>query len=382
MEIDRNTRLIAAPTIVVRHSGNVLELDAGGPVARATPEALPLLVAFWLPTSVGDALSSLRPLVRGPQAWAELAATIPVLARAGVLVAEQGETALVLEGPLPPTATDHPSLDYLEKLLHAVERGLPDGATVVDVAPHTGVAGLVAARAGARQVVLLSHHQDHGRYRALFSKAGLDHRLVTEQRCPTLPSEAPVVVIAERLGQEPLLQDWLRTIGKLGREPLSRAGLSTLGQITPHFQLGEVPPDELELFTERNLAEWQSRYGMRFGPLGAAHGSVSRISVPGRSGGKWRERSPRQALRSWDPRRDALEYVATQEVRVTAAGMVNAVRAATAIDFHARGVPSGGGYETRGWIDVLPPFEVESGDRIRVCLKAVPNATFVEVERI
>lgn len=381
MELDRNTRLIAAPAIVLRHSGNALELDAGGQVASVTPDALLLLSAFWSRRSVGDALGSLRPLMRGHQAWAEVAATVGVLARAGVLTDETRVTEADSGEAPRPSAAGHPNTEYLHLLLDAIERGQPTAGIVVDLAPLSGLAGLVAARSGARRVVLLCSPEDQGRYRALFSSAGLQAQLATGHLEPSVPSEGQVLVIAERLGQEPVIQRWLEA---LGREGLPCAGRVVPEAITPLLQLVEVPPDELSnwLFTEANLAEWQSRYGMKFGPLGAAQRGVSRISVSHRAAGRWRARTSRVELRTWDLRTDAREYLAIDEVHVAEGGIVNAVHAASAIDFRTPGSPGGGRCETRGWLDVFAPFEVKAGDRIRVSFKATAHGTAVAVEPI
>lgn len=238
-----------------------------------------LLHAFRRPRSVASVLAELGPHLAGPQDWIELTGTIARLYQGG---------ALVGDGPPPPTPGDT-SFDQavyaiealnnhalVERCLTALRTSIRPGAVVVDLAGSTGLLAVAAAQAGAGRVYVRPAPGAAELLRAGIEANGAGERVLLLGPDAVLPQAD--LLLSEQLLTGPtslaLLAELRRAAGVLG------PGGRTLPVALRRLALPVAVPPTLvarQTFTPATVADWQSWYGIDFGPCAEVAGRTPRL---------------------------------------------------------------------------------------------------------
>ena len=197
---------------------------------------LPILSAFGMPTSIGEAVRKLSTAMRGKEEWKILTAAIKSLVEAGILVKEEENGAkVVVHGIL--GDFDYPYIHI--KMLNdsertgnyvaAIRESVRPGDIVVDLGTGTGVLAIAAAQAGAAHVYAVESGEMMAQIaRENVARNGFQDKITVLQGWSThidLPQKADIL-ISEIIGNEPLgehvigyttdaVQRWLKPDARL-----------------------------------------------------------------------------------------------------------------------------------------------------------------------
>lgn len=272
-------RLIEDLHVRVRSGGAVLELRKGGGdrFALAGTPGLAVLDAFRKPRTMVDALDALKPRIAGGQAWADTAADIMALHRAGFLVDadEAAPTVRNTHGGGYDSAGVHVAMlddrRRTDSFLAGVRAVVRPGDVVVDLGTGTGVLAIAAAQAGASRVYAIEATGIGAVAEASFRANGYGDRITLLTGTSTdveLPERADVLT-GELIGADPLGEGVVQYIADARRRLLKPAARLVPSRLRVLALPVAVPEAAIRrvTFTPDALETWRSRYGIDFGAL-------------------------------------------------------------------------------------------------------------------
>lgn len=269
------TLLRRVPNLTVKiESDDRLQILWEGRETRCGPRALSVLDLFSQPRTLAKAFESLQTLSSGVQDWIDLTSSLLQLHQEGILQEE-------LEPRLSPTSAGFDAAglhilmlndrDRTSRPLAAIRETVRPGDIVLDIGTGTGVLAVAAARAGADHVYAIEATSIAGAARTTFEANGLSDRITLIEGWSTqidLPERADVLV-SEILGDDALGERVLEVALDARKRLLKRLARFVPGRIRVLGLPVTVPKEKLNrsLFTIEATQNWQSWYGIQFGPL-------------------------------------------------------------------------------------------------------------------
>ncbi len=276
--LDPNMVLRRIPDVQVQiSSDNNIQLLSDDVIYHLGPHGLAILDTFYQPVTVSEALRKLSATSTGVQDWMSLTTTIVQLYNAGIL---RDETQNARGPKIGRRGFGGPGI-HISMLndrsrtsgyLTGIAEMVRPGDVVVDIGTGTGVLAVAAARAGAEHVYAIEASAIGEVAEAVFEANGLVDRITLVRGWSTridLPERADVLV-SEIIGNEPLGENVLE-VTRDARKRLLKADARLVPSKVRVFGLPvTIPQRELSTrtLTADTLQNWQSWYGIDFGPLG------------------------------------------------------------------------------------------------------------------
>lgn len=275
--LDRNTVLQCSPRITVSiQSGTGVQAQVGGRRVDCGPHALTVLDVFSRPTSLTEALDSLKARVTGAQDWVELTSTIIRFVQAGVLRnREQMPVTVGLDPFSFDGAPEHVAMlnDRVRtsRFMHAISEAVRPGDVVVEIGTGTGILAIAAARAGARHVYAIEAGAIARAARAVIEANGLQERITLVEGWSTevcLPERCDVLV-SEIIGNDPLDEGVIEFIGDAVRRLLKPNARLVPSHVRILGLPVTIPQERFErrTFSKQAVLNWHSWYDIDFDPL-------------------------------------------------------------------------------------------------------------------
>ena len=297
-KLNKATRLRRVGDLHVHiHSAGWLDVSKDGTTCHMGPAGLAVLDAFRKPCTVAAALAALNRRVADRGAWADAAASIARLYRAGFLVdadhAAAAPTVLSRPRGWDAAAAHIAMLDDQHRTgsyLAAVQAVVRSGDVVVDLGAGTGVLSVAAAQAGASRVYAIEASGIGAAAEAVFRANGCEDRVTLIAGMSTevaLPERADVL-ISEVIGADVLSEGIVGLFADARRRLLKPAARLVPSRLKVFAVPVAVPERSIRrlTFTPDILETWRSRYGIDFSALEeAAPSSFSFLIDPMRLAG-------------------------------------------------------------------------------------------------
>lgn len=297
-KLNKATRLRRVGDLHVHiHSAGRLDVSKDGTTCHMGPAGLAVLDAFRKPCTVAAALAALKRRVADRGAWADAAASIARLYRAGFLVdadhAAAAPTVLSRPHGWDAAAAHIAMLDDQHRTgsyLAAVRTVVRSGDVVVDLGAGTGVLSVAAAQAGASRVYAIEASGIGAAAEAVFRANGCEDRITLIAGMSTevaLPERADVL-ISEVIGADVLSEGIVGLFADARRRLLKPAARLVPSRLKVFAVPVAVPERSIRrlTFTPDILETWRSRYGIDFSALEeAAPSSFSFLIDPMRLAG-------------------------------------------------------------------------------------------------
>lgn len=157
--------------------------------------------------------------------------------------------------------------------LKAIGELVRPGDVVVDLGTGTGILAVAAARAGARRVYAIEESSIADVAEQVFACNGVADRvtLVRGRSSQISIPERANVLVTETLGNDPLDEGLLYYLQDARERLLTPDATIAPSRLRIYAQLVGIPAGRVPSLTERDIADWQTRYGMNLEPLRARH---------------------------------------------------------------------------------------------------------------
>jgi len=253
-------------------------LSVDGASSSGGQHTLAILHAFRYPTSMREALLSLRATVVGAGDWMMLTSAIAALARDGILLPADADGAgapTALLGSGFDGASIHAAMlndrTRTDSYLQAIAETVKPGDTVIDLGTGTGILAMAAIRAGASKVYAIEATDVADAAQRLFEANGVTDRIELLRGHSTqvqLPQRADVLV-SEIIGDDPLGEQVLESTGDALRRLLKPNARLLPRGLEVWATAVTAPPALLANrgFESASLDRWKRHYGFEFGPL-------------------------------------------------------------------------------------------------------------------
>lgn len=252
-------------------------LFVDGRAIESGPRTLAVLEAFSAPARVDEVVRALGADSVGAFDWMDLTGTIVHLHHAGALVGPESSPHRFQWSALSgfDSSSIHVAMlnDHRRtgRYLEAIRGAVREGDVVVDVGTGTGVLAVAAVRAGARRVYAIEACGIAEAAQAVFdaNDVGDRVRLIRGTSLRTRLPERADVIVSEIVGNEPLGEMVLETMGDAVRRFLNPGGRVVPARMTVSALPVEIPAAVLDghTFTDASVAAWRERYGIDFSSL-------------------------------------------------------------------------------------------------------------------
>ncbi len=271
-------RLYLAPELrVVCLPGGEFRIQFGPHQIAGGPHTLAILAAFRTPSTLVEALHTIKSQLPGTEDWIELTSQLLNWQRAGILIQETPQASSAPAhgtwefGAAPVHIGMLNDRERTQRFLSAISASVRPGDVVIDLGTGTGVMAVAAVRAGAARVYAIEASGIAHVARRVFEANGVADKITLIEGHSTqiqLPERADLLT-AELIGNEPLAERILEcTADAVDR--LLKPG----ARLIPHrLTVFAVPVELPSMFRDRYLvsaetiARWQREIGVDFSAL-------------------------------------------------------------------------------------------------------------------